>query len=246
MSKVWINKSTLTDIANAIRSKKGSSALIDPSNFANEIQGISGGGSSIANSFTVNFYNVDNALVEMHTAKCGNLVGSPLSISGGKWTDSDGNNIVFPTTSDTTAVMNLYWTEIDYVNDFYKLFGVDKNEYPYFIIVNWFSSNPEWRIKPLFAKSISDDGGTLYDCLCMTANSTGLGGYYAKSINSEEYASATYYSDIEMIFDVLANSGATMDGTISRYPTDNDTNKCWFFTNYDTTVLTNWTDLRTL
>lgn len=44
MAKVFIEESTLTATANAIRAKKGTTALIDPAKFANEIEGIVAGG----------------------------------------------------------------------------------------------------------------------------------------------------------------------------------------------------------
>lgn len=40
MAKVFIEESTLTNIGNAIRTKKGTTAKIDPANFASEIQAI--------------------------------------------------------------------------------------------------------------------------------------------------------------------------------------------------------------
>lgn len=44
MAKVFIEDSTLTAIGNAIRTKKGTTALIDPANFADEIEGIQSSG----------------------------------------------------------------------------------------------------------------------------------------------------------------------------------------------------------
>jgi hypothetical protein len=44
MAKRFIDESTLTGIADAIRAKKGTSDLLDPANFADEIYGITGGG----------------------------------------------------------------------------------------------------------------------------------------------------------------------------------------------------------
>ena len=46
MAKVFIEESTLTATANAIRAKKGTTALIDPAKFANEIESIIAGGGS--------------------------------------------------------------------------------------------------------------------------------------------------------------------------------------------------------
>ena len=42
MAKRFIEESTLTDIADAIREKKGSSELLDPADFASEVRGIEG------------------------------------------------------------------------------------------------------------------------------------------------------------------------------------------------------------
>lgn len=47
MAKWFIDESTLTDIADAIREKKGTSDLLDPANFAEEIGGITGGSSAM-------------------------------------------------------------------------------------------------------------------------------------------------------------------------------------------------------
>jgi hypothetical protein len=44
MAERFIEESTLTDIADAIREKKGTSEMLDPANFAEEIEGITGGG----------------------------------------------------------------------------------------------------------------------------------------------------------------------------------------------------------
>lgn len=47
MAKRFIDESTLTGIADAIRAKKGTSDLLDPANFAEEIGGITVGGDVI-------------------------------------------------------------------------------------------------------------------------------------------------------------------------------------------------------
>lgn len=44
MGKKLIQESTLTDIANAIREKKGTTDALDPANFATEISSIASGG----------------------------------------------------------------------------------------------------------------------------------------------------------------------------------------------------------
>ena len=49
MTQYLISDTTLTNIANAIRTKKGTSALIDPADMATEIASISGGGGTINN-----------------------------------------------------------------------------------------------------------------------------------------------------------------------------------------------------
>ena len=45
MAKYFIDETTLTDIADAIREKKGTSDKLDPSTFASEISGITAGSS---------------------------------------------------------------------------------------------------------------------------------------------------------------------------------------------------------
>ena len=47
MAKRFIDESTLTDIADAIREKKGTSDTIDPANFASEIAGITSDGGTV-------------------------------------------------------------------------------------------------------------------------------------------------------------------------------------------------------
>ena len=134
---------------------------------------------------------------------------------------------------------------VSLINKFYIYFGVDVNEYPYFHIASWYSSATQWMIKPIFFKTISDDGVWFYDCLVMSSNENGYGGRYIKSITSEEYGSSNY-SDISLIYDVLTEGGATVDKLYNKLDTDNDTNNCWYFGNYDDTYHTNWTDLRTV
>lgn len=56
MSKVYLEDSTLTGIANAIRAKTGESGTITPANMATEIESISGGGGGV----DINWSNLDN------------------------------------------------------------------------------------------------------------------------------------------------------------------------------------------
>ena len=46
-----IQESTLTDIANAIREKKGTTDALDPANFATEISSIASGGGEIPSEY---------------------------------------------------------------------------------------------------------------------------------------------------------------------------------------------------
>ena len=65
MSQFIINDSTLTAIANAIRTKKGTSSPIAVSDFATEIASISGGGGAFANgTVTITSGTTDPVTVE--------------------------------------------------------------------------------------------------------------------------------------------------------------------------------------
>ena len=67
MGKAFIQESTLSDIADAIRSKNGSSDTYLPSEMAQAIQNIPTGGDSGLSPKDVNFYDYDGTLVQSYT-----------------------------------------------------------------------------------------------------------------------------------------------------------------------------------
>lgn len=125
----------------------------------------------------------------------------------------------------------------------YEYYGIDKNEYPYLFITTWYRDESTWRIKPVFAKSNGGDGSQLTDCLFINSAS---GVHYDRPITVDEYNNTTYYSDPTMIFNTLKDANVVIDFERESYTTDDETHKAWYYTNYDTTLHTYWSDLRTL
>jgi hypothetical protein len=69
MAKAFIQESTLTDIADAIRGKLGVSTQYLPSEMADAIESIpSGGGGGAVEKKDVNFYDYDGTLLYSYTA----------------------------------------------------------------------------------------------------------------------------------------------------------------------------------
>lgn len=121
----------------------------------------------------------------------------------------------------------------------YEYYGIDKEEYPYLYIASWYNSSKNWRIKPIFAKSINDETGVITDVLGLQEATT-------KSLTDDEYNNTSYYSNINTIFDYMKQSSITFNNSYDSYQTDNILDKCWYFTNWNATYYTNWADLRTL
>lgn len=240
MGKVLIDESTLTDIGNAIRTKKGTSGLIQTTNMKNEILSIQGGGGSggIDGGYTVNFYN-NNELIGSTNAKSGVLVEKPLISILGAWDNADGEEVAFPISYDANTVEDLYFRDYAFVNSIYEYFGVDANVYTGFYINSWYSSRTNWRIKAMFYKSMSHSPYTLYDLLKTDSGS----GYIDVDITSDEYENANYYSNAELIFEALKAKNAIFASRDYYYNPDNDVNSC-YFTIYDTDKHTNLVDLR--
>lgn len=101
MAIVAINESTLTNIGNAIRGKKGSSALIDPDYMANEITSIPTSGVEVEEK-DVNFIDYDGTLVYSYTAaEFAELTAMPanpshegLTAQGWNWSLADAKTYV--------------------------------------------------------------------------------------------------------------------------------------------------------
>lgn len=155
MGKKFISENTLTDIADAIRTKRGTSDPIDPANFATEIASIptgsgggsgggSSGGSSIAEGFTVNFYNHSKELIETHSAKCGFLIDKPISYQAGTWRNENNHVNNFPLTVASEyagGVYNLYASDSeDCVRTLLDHYGLDSG-YTHVMVANLSSEN---------------------------------------------------------------------------------------------------------
>lgn len=139
MAKVLIDESTLTDIADSIRSKKGTTDLINPANYANEISGISGGGGiSVPNSYTVNLYDKNDVLTASYNLPCGTALNMPLNAKTNKWVSMYSEDVyTFPINSDVAGtVLNLKPSSDKTLTDFvYENYDISKSEYPYFVLI---------------------------------------------------------------------------------------------------------------
>ena len=197
-------------------------------------------GTSVPGGYTVNFYD-NNELIESISSKCGISIDEPLYSKHGVWNNINGDETVFPITYDTANITDLYFRESTFVNDFYTYFGIDKNIYSYLYIVSWYANSTTWRIKPIFCQSFfSYNAYMLTGCLVLNGNN-----YRDITITADEYANTTYYADPVLIFETLKTTdNPVFNINMSNYTPDNDTNKCWYYTNYDTKAHTNWTDLR--
>lgn len=142
---IKVDETVMPEIAQAIMSKTGKSDPLKITQFAEEIEGISvGGGSTMEDGFTVNFYGADNELIESDTVKCGYYVDAPPNMSVGGWNDSNGVNFIdFPfTQSIAGTVIDLYAiASAGYDDLLYEAFGVDKETYPYVYIAFQFNND---------------------------------------------------------------------------------------------------------
>lgn len=105
-----INESTLTAIGNAIRSKTGGSALINPEDMASEIDSIQTGGSSIANGIEIVDYYANGKIKEI------NAVGNvPPSFMQYWWYNSSPVkvNLVSNPTHIGDSAFNAAFVELD-------------------------------------------------------------------------------------------------------------------------------------
>lgn len=192
MSLIDNMRTKLTAIADAVRTKNGATDTYTLDGIATAIlaleigggssgdSGGSGGSSSggdsggsgsasIENGYTVNFYDADKVtLLESHSAKCGNWIDAPLSISTQYWRniDSDYANS-FPLKLDSAGTVNLYSSIISYTDLLYSKFGIDKAQYPYITIhIEIYKGAHYYWI--FFAKSIeTNDSTTLKLVNCM-------------------------------------------------------------------------------
>lgn len=121
----------------------------------------------------------------------------------------------------------------------YEYYGIDKEEYPYLYIASWYNSSKNWRIKPIFCQSIDDETGILTGVLGIQEATT-------KSLSDDEYNNTAYYNDINTVFNYMKESNIVFNNSYESYQSDNLTDKCMYYTNWNATYYTNWADLRTL
>lgn len=139
-------RTKLTAIGNAIRSKTGGSDPLTLDGMVDAINGIStggggGGGGGTAgpvldNGFTINFYNHDKELIEVHSAKCGMFINKPLSYEAESWQNENGYINSFPLTVNSAgAVVDLYaGGAATCAQMLYSYYGVDVGTHPYVYI----------------------------------------------------------------------------------------------------------------
>ena len=121
----------------------------------------------------------------------------------------------------------------------YEYYGIDKEEYPYLYIASWYNSSKNWRIKPIFCQSIDDETGVLTGVLGTQEATT-------KSLSDDDYNNTAYYDDVNTVFDYMKESNIVFNNSYESYQSDNLTDKCMYYTNWNATYYTNWADLRTL
>lgn len=222
MGKLLIDESTLTDIGNAIRTKKGTSGLIPTPNMKSEILSISGGGgTSIDGGYTVNFHDLDKKLIETHSAKYGNQIGNPLSYKPVIWNDADGNRFTLPVmvTEDMGAeVVNLFAGIADtYADKLYKAYNINPEEYPAVFIKQYLLSGSSYASCALyFAKSFTYFDGTRVN----------IGS--AKRANPYAYVEIT---DTKQIVDALCEIANSGDYTFESMSAQNTLTNHYIYTN---------------
>lgn len=240
MAKVLIDESTLTDIADSIRSKKGTTKLIDPSNYAQEISGIESGGSSgstFENGYTVNFHDADGVVVESHSAACGNKIYAPASYVAQYWTDSDGVSYRFPFTSNEVGkVYDLFGTGAGTCETMiYHVCGVSKEEYPFMFINAVNSSNP--HVRAVFFKDYYVEGTTLY--YGKNQETSEITGYViTNNVISNGEVTSTKFDALTVTKELVdsASITTTTNSTSGNYRTGSYPDYCQPYTNFDADV----------
>lgn len=237
-----IKKSTLTATANAIRAQKGTSDLIDPANFPTEIEGITGGVSS-SDFYTVNFYDYDQELIETHTAKVGNQIGSPLSYTPNNWRDTEGSITNFPLTiTEGGTVIGLYASIETVEMELYTHFGVDKTVYPY-LLINIQNNGADISLDVYFSKQLYTGDNPNYPVpqkvLYCNANITSYGLVDDGNVNDFEDVSKIV-NIIKTEFDTTSLLTDKLNGEVLVGSSG------YFYTNFSDNVgaYTFWRDLR--
>lgn len=94
-------------------------------------------GTSVPGGYTVNFFNADGELIQIHSTKYGYYVSAPVSYTH-PWGDSSGKPYTFPLTIDADSgieILSVYPVSgISVESAIYDHFGVDKSEYEWLIL----------------------------------------------------------------------------------------------------------------
>ena len=166
LSKVTINVPTSSGGSSSGSSSGGAGGWSD-----NEVQ--------IENGFTVNFYNLDNKLIESHSAKFGMWIDKPISYEAESWQNENGyvNSFPLTVTEDMGAtVYNLYPQRAKtYAEQLYTAFNVDSALYPIVFIRQFMYSSSNNFTNIYFCKGFyksDNEYATVVDGICgnMTVN----------------------------------------------------------------------------
>lgn len=200
--------------------------------------GLGGGGSdspTLENGYTVNFYNHNKILIDVHSTLCGMNINPPDSYDADAWVNEDGSQITFPyTVSDSTStrVYNFYASgALTCAQQLYAHFGVDISIYP--ILVIGLCGYSQFKI--VFAAShefseagVNDNGGS-YDAY-----------YGVKLYNTLAYSSSVDW-DGTTFNSLSANSLELTKYIVTNYTNDNlsatdsiiiNVNSGYTYTNY--------------
>lgn len=212
-----IKKSTLTATANAIRTQKGTSDLIDPANFPTEIEQIEGG-VGIDGGYVANFYDENGELIQAVAAKEATPIDAP-NYECDAWFDSGGKSVTFPTT--LTADSHFYaQSDLTYVDSLYMSAGLKKSDYPYLLVY--------WQVTGnnivYFSKTSRKSGTATW--------------YYGDDTVQYIYegcANPSNYSNLDEVIQSLANSEKVYGPTTltSMYVIVNQTDNVYFYSNFD-------------
>ena len=139
MSAVEQLTTKLTAIADAIREKNGLPWTMSIDEMPVAIRNLESGEESedtpiIENSFTVNYHNADNELIESHTVLCGHEVPDCIALETYYWVDENELVVSVPVLSLTPAIFNLFPRNSETYKRFYSLYEINESDYPYLLV----------------------------------------------------------------------------------------------------------------
>ena len=115
--KVLISKSTMRDIADAIRKKTETTNVMKASDMPSLIESVTTEDiiTCVDNGFVVNFYNDENKIIQANSTVCGMLIDTPISYECAGWKNSEETIVELPITSNNAgSVINLYPIFLEY------------------------------------------------------------------------------------------------------------------------------------